>query len=429
MKNRYFFLVDVNNCYVSCERVFNPKLSNRPVIVLSNNDGCVVARSPEAKALKIKMGVPIFEIKEIVEKHKVIVLSSNYAMYAEMSRRFHNILREITSEFECEAYSIDESFIEVTAYVKNYNLTQFAHSILQRILMWLGLPCCIGIGRTKTESKIANHIAKTNKEYQGVCNLVEMDQSIKTEFYSTIEVGEVWGVGRKNEKKLNDLNIKTVLDLVASNPNEIKKRFSVVMARTVLELQGISCIPIEPCPPDKQQIISSRSFGQKVTNINDLKEAIGMHTQDAVRRLRAGGQLCSTITVFAESSYFDRRESYYSRSIVFNLPEASDCVADFVKLSTYMINHVYKLGINFKKCGVILTQLEPKNKHTYDLLTDMMIVEKKENFMIAYEGVHNKYGKKKLALGTCYLPNRNWSMSRGNVTRNPFCWDELLRVN
>ena len=223
---------------------------------------------------------------------------------------------------------------------------------------------------------------------------------------------------QENEKKLNDLNIKTVLDLVESNANEIKKRFSVVMARTVLELQGISCIPIEPCSPDKQQIISSRSFGQRVTNINDLKEAIGMHTQDAVRRLRSGGQLCSTITVFAESSYFDKRESYYSRSIVFKLPEASDCVADFVKLSTYMINHVYKLGVKFKKCGVILTQLEPKNKHTYDLLTDMMIVERKENFMIAYEGVHNKYGKKKLALGTCYLPNRNWSMSRGNVTRN-----------
>ncbi|WP_347709338.1 hypothetical protein [Acinetobacter sp. NIPH1876] len=189
MKNRYFFLIDVNNCYVSCERVFNPKLSNRPVIVLSNNDGCVVARSPEAKALKIKMGVPIFEIREIVEKNKVVVLSSNYAMYAEMSRRFHNILREITSESECESYSIDESFIEVSAYVKNYNLTQFAHFILQRILMWLGLPCCIGIGRTKTESKIANHIAKTNKDFQGVCNLVEMDEVKKTEFYSAIEVG------------------------------------------------------------------------------------------------------------------------------------------------------------------------------------------------------------------------------------------------
>ena len=197
MKNRYFFLIDVNNCYVSCERVFNPKLSNRPVIVLSNNDGCVVARSPEAKALKIKMGVPIFEIKEIVEKHQVVVLSSNYAMYAEMSRRFHNILREITSESECESYSIDESFIEVTAYVKNYNLTQFAHSILQKILMWLGLPCCIGIGYSKTQAKLANNLAKTHACFDSVCNIVAEDPCVIEDLLQQMPVGEVWGLDER----------------------------------------------------------------------------------------------------------------------------------------------------------------------------------------------------------------------------------------
>ena len=201
MRDRIFAIVDVNNCYVSCERVFNPKLNNQPVIVLSNNDGCAVARSQEAKDLGIKMGVPLFQIKDIVEKNDVIVMSSNYAMYEEMSKRFYNILSGFVSNSEIERYSIDEVFCDLTAFENYRDLVQYGHEMRNTLWQWLGLPVCVGIGRSKTEAKIANHIAKKNKQFNGVCDLVRMDPCNKEDYLSKIDVREVWGVGRKHTKK------------------------------------------------------------------------------------------------------------------------------------------------------------------------------------------------------------------------------------
>ena len=273
-QNKIFALVDINNCYVSCERVFNPSLNNQPVIVLSNNDGCAVARSQEAKNLGIKMGVPLFQLKDLVEQHNITVLSSNYALYAEMSRRFIKVLAEFVTPQEQEIYSIDECFLDLTAYASNYDLTAYAHLILDRLSRWLGLPACIGIGRTKTEAKMANHIAKKNSYLKGVCNLVSMDYCSVEDLYRTIEVSEVWGIGRQHTKKLNSLSINTVLDFVCASPLMIKDQFSIVMQRTLLELQGISCIEIEQNPKSKKQIIASRSFGQKVYSCEDLKKQL-----------------------------------------------------------------------------------------------------------------------------------------------------------
>nr|ESK42104.1 hypothetical protein F987_02125 [Acinetobacter gyllenbergii NIPH 230] len=287
MRDRIFALVDVNNCYVSCERVFNPKLNNRPVIVLSNNDGCAVARSQEAKDLGIKMGVPLFQIRDVVEQNNVVVMSSNYALYAEMSRRFHNILAGFVANNEVEQYSIDECFLDLTSFEYYRDLVQYGHEMKNVLWQWLGLPVCVGIGRSKTEAKIANHIAKKNKQFNGVCDLVRMDPCNKEDYLSKIDVSEVWGVGRKHAKKLQSMGINTVMDLACSNPIQMQKLFSIVMARTVNELQGVACIEIEDTPPSKKQIISSRSFGQRVTELNDLKEAIAMHAQDACKRLRA----------------------------------------------------------------------------------------------------------------------------------------------
>lgn len=429
MKQKAFAIVDVNNMYASCERVFDPSLNNRGVIVLSNNDGCVVARSQEAKDLGIAMGVPLFQIQDVVQKNNIAVLSSNYAMYHEMSRRFHNILKGFVSDEEHETYSVDESFLDLTAYAQHFDLTDIANQMLDRVYRWLGLPCCVGIGRSKTESKIGNHIAKKNPRFKGVCNLITMPKEEKEELWSRIDVSEVWGVGRKYAKKLKDLGINTVLDLSQANSTLIQKRFNVVLARTVMELQGISCIDIESTPPAKQQIVTSRSFGSKVTNRDDLKEAASMYSQDAVRRLRSQKLLCGKITVFAQSNHFDPKEPYFNQGMSFNFPEPTDCVTDLVRLATYMTGLIYKPGVRFKKCGVILTDLTPKDKHTYDLLTDMSIVERKENLMIAYEKAHSKFGKQKLAVGSCYLPNRAWSMSRERLSRNPFTWEGALRVN
>ncbi|MDP7774952.1 DUF4113 domain-containing protein [Acinetobacter nosocomialis] len=424
-ENKVFFLIDVNNMYVSCERVFAPSLNDKPVIVLSNNDGCAVARSNESKALGIKMGIPLFQIKDIVQQHNVIVLSSNYAMYAEMSRRFHTILASYVTDEEVEPYSIDECFVDFSAYEKNFDLEKVGQQMRQQIWKWLGLPVCVGIGRSKTEAKIANHIAKKNPGFNSVCDLVNMDPCNKEYYFSLIEVSEVWGVGRKHSKKLQSMGINTVLDLACAEPREMQKRFSIVMARTIYELQGISCIEIEHTPPSKKQIVASRSFGTKVTELNDLKEAISMYAQDACKRLRDEGLLCGCMIAFVQSNPFDPNLPFYNKSITGSFPEPTDCAIDFVKAATRMVEEIYKEGIKYKKCGVILISLEPKTGHTYDLLTNFEMVEKKEQLMKALDNVHTKFGKKKLGVGPCFIPNRNWSMSRDKLSRNPFRWDEL----
>ncbi|ENW61762.1 Y-family DNA polymerase [Acinetobacter baumannii] len=427
-ENKVFFLIDVNNMYVSCERVFDPSLNNKPVIVLSNNDGCAVARSNEAKSLNIKMGVPLFQIKDIVQQHNVIVLSSNYAMYAEMSRRFHTILASYVTDEEVEPYSIDECFVDFSAYEKNFDLEKVGQQMRQQIWKWLGLPVCVGIGRSKTEAKIANHIAKKNPGFNSVCDLVNMDPCNKEYYFSLIEVSEVWGVGRKHSKKLQSMGINTVLDLACAEPREMQKKFSIVMARTIYELQGISCIEIEHTPPSKKQIVASRSFGGRVTELTDLKEAISMYAQDACKRLRDEGLLCGCMIAFVQSNPFDPNVPFYNKSITGSFSEPTDCAVDFVKAATRMLNEIYKEGIKYKKCGVVLTGLEPKSGHTYDLLTDFEHIEKKECLMKAMDGIHSKFGKKKISVGPCFVPGRNWSMCRDKLSRNPFRWDELLTI-
>lgn len=429
MRDRIFALVDVNNCYVSCERVFNPKLNNRPVIVLSNNDGCAVARSQEAKDLGIKMGVPLFQIRDVVEQNNVVVMSSNYALYAEMSRRFHNILARFVANNEVEQYSIDECFLDLTAFEQYRDLVQYGQEMKSTLWQWLGLPVCVGIGRSKTEAKIANHIAKKNKQFNGVCDLVRMDPCNKEDYLSKIDVSEVWGVGRKHTKKLQSMGINTVFDLACSNPTQMKKLFSIVMARTVSELQGISCIEIEDTPQTKKQIIASRSFGQRVTELQDLKEAIAMHAQDACKRLRADKSLCGCLIVFAQSNPFDKSVPFYNRAISYAFPQPTDCVTDFVRAATILIHHVFRLGIKYKKCGVMFTCLEPKSSHIYDLLTDMQEIEEKEKLMKTYESIQEKFGKKKIGIGPCFMPNRRWSMSRDKLSKNPFSWEGLIRVD
>lgn len=427
-KHRIYALVDINNCYVSCERVFRPSLNGRPVIVLSNNDGCAVARSQEAKDLGIKMGVPLFQIKDIVEKHQVVVLSSNYALYAEMSRRFMKILSDFVTPQEQEIYSIDECFLDLTAYAANHDLTEYAVQILQRLLKWLGLPACIGIGRSKTEAKIANHIAKKNAYLNGVCNLVSMDPCSTESLYSRIDVSEIWGVGRKHTKKLKSLGIHSVLDFVMASPLMIKDQFSIVMHRTILELHGLSCIELEHTPEAKKQIIASRSFGQRVYHIDDLKEAMTFYVQDAVHRLRDDGLLCGCLIGFVQSNPFDTSKPFYNKSLSLPLPEPTDNVLVLSKLATAMIDGLFTKDIAYKKCGVILTCLEPKSSHSFDIFTDMKTIALSDSLMDSLEAIHTKYGKKKLGLGASMLPNRTWNMARDRLTQNYFQWDQLLVV-
>lgn len=427
--NEIYALIDVNNCYVSCERLFNPKLKDVPVIVLSNNDGCAVARSQEAKDLGIKMGVPLFQIRDIVEKHNVQVLSSNYALYAEMSQRFHSILAEYVTPDEQEIYSIDECFLKLTAYSENYDLVEYAQDMRQRILQWIGLPVCIGIGRSKTEAKLANHMAKKAKRFNGVCDLVSMDPKHRDYFSSLIDVSEVWGVGRQHSKKLKGLGINTVLDLATSNPHQMGKLFSVVMQRTVMELQGVSCIELEQAAPTKKQIISSRSFGARVTDIESLSEAMSDYLQNAVKRLREGESLCGCVIAFAQSNPFDKNRPFYNKSISIGFAEPTDCAAVMNRAVMKRMNELFQEGIEFKKCGVILTAIELKSTYIYDLLSDSTQIEKNEKLQSALEQVKVRFGDKKIAIGPCKMHGRAWAMARQNLTQNYFSWEGILRIN
>lgn len=426
--NEIYALIDVNNCYVSCERLFNPKLKDVPVIVLSNNDGCAVARSQEAKDLGIKMGVPLFQIRDIVEKHNVQVLSSNYALYAEMSQRFHSILADYVAPGEQEIYSIDECFLKLTAYVQNYDLEAYAQDMRQRILQWIGLPVCVGIGRSKTEAKLANHMAKKAKRFNGVCDLVSMDSKHRDYFSSLIDVSEVWGVGRQHSKKLKSLGVNTVLDLVRSNPHQMGKLFSVVIQRTVMELQGVSCIELEQAAPTKKQIISSRSFGARVTDIASLSEAMSDYLQNAVKRLREDESLCGCVIAFAQSNPFDKNKPFYNKSISIGFAEPTDCAAVMNRAVMKRMNELFQEEIEFKKCGVILTAIEPKSTYIYDLLSDSTQIEKNERLQEALEKVKVRFGDKKLAIGPCKMHGRAWAMSRQNLTQNYFSWEGMLRI-
>ncbi|MCR4529801.1 MULTISPECIES: Y-family DNA polymerase [Acinetobacter] len=427
MKKRVFALVDVNNCYVSCERVFQPQLIGKPVIVLSNNDGCAVARSNEAKMLGIKMGVPRFKIDDVIKKNNVIVLSSNYAVYAEMSKRFMTILGSYVHKQDQEIYSIDECFLELTNYQKIINNTEYAKQMKAQILKWLGLPVCVGIGSSKTQAKLANHIAKIYPHLNGVCNLDDIDRKVLKHVLNQIDVSEIWGVGRQHAKKLNSLGINSVLDFIFANEKLIRNQFSIVMHRTWLELRGQACIQLEDTPPNKKQIISSRSFGQKVTELNDLKAAVSLYTEKAIERLAAEDQLCGCIMVFAYSSPFDEREPFYKGEATFGFPEATDNVMSLVKKATELMEQVYKKGVKFKKCGVILTGLEPKLGHIYDMLSDMDKIEKADKLLKAWSDIRSKYGSKGISVGAGGLGG-DWAMQRTNLTPNYFTAEGMIQI-
>lgn len=427
-RQEVYALVDVNNCYVSCERFFNLGLDHRPVVVLSNNDGCVVARSQEAKDLGIKMGVPLFQIQDLIEQHQVKVLSSNYPLYAEMSRRFHTILGQYVAPDEQEIYSIDESFLKLTAYSQTFDLTAYAQEIRARIKQWIGLPVCIGIGRSKTEAKLANYMAKKAKRFDGVCNLAEMHPQHRDYFWGLIDVAEVWGVGRQHSKKLKQYGIHTVLNLAQCSPHRLAKAFSVMMQRTVMELQGQACIELEHAPEPKKQIIASRSFGEKITEIDDIKEALAKYVQDAVRRLRAEHSLCGTVIVFVQSNPFDKHLTYYGKSLSLDLEEPTDSVTVLIRIALKILERTYKPGVMYKKCGVMLIDLIDKHHYVPTLFADQQKIQRNENLMQAYEQIQQKYGKRKIAVGACYLPDRKWSARQASLSRDYFSWDGLLQT-
>jgi len=315
-----FALVDCNNFYASCEKLFDPKLASKPVVVLSNNDGCVVARSAEVKALGIPMGVPWFKIQKEAKQYGIFAFSSNYALYADMSNRVVEVLGQFSPNLE--VYSIDESFLDLSGF--NRDLVEYGQAIRQRIQQWLGLAVCVGIAPSKTLAKLANHCAKKGLAGSGgVCDFTTMTESHLTELFAGIDVGEVWGVGRKIEARLADIGITTVLQLREADPDLIRSKFSVVLERTVRELRGVSCLDLEEVAPDKQQIMCSRSFGQYVYDRDQLEEVVASYVARAAEKLRKQASLAGALMVFIRTNPFSPKEPQYQRSMTIPLPEAT----------------------------------------------------------------------------------------------------------
>ncbi len=400
-------LIDCNSFYVSCERLFKPKLLNKPVVVLSNNDGCVISRSNEAKALGIKMGEPFFKVKDLVSKHKVFVFSSNYALYGDLSRRVMKILKTFSPNVEI--YSIDEAFLDLS-FVEENKTEELAKEIRNRILKWTGIPTSVGVSNTKTLSKVANHIAKKNNT-----GVMYLDPKYSDEYLKKFEIQDVWGVGRQLTKFFIKNNILTAFDLKNVSNTWIKKSTNVLSAKTVMELRGVPCIDLLPHSEKRKSCCVSRSFGRKVSNLEELKEAITAHSLNATEKIRTDEQITRSITVFIRTSPFNKDKRYYSNSHTIELPIDTNNSLEIVKYALEALDKIYKPGYLYQKAGIILSKLKDADKFERNLLTP--IIEKDlKKLMNAIDLTNTKYGRYSISLAQAGI-NKSWKMRRQHSSK------------
>ena len=407
-------LIDINNFYVSCERLFNPHLIDQPVVVLSNNDGCVISRSNEAKKLGIKMGIPLFKIKNFLHEKKVNILSSNYPLYADMSFRTMHVLSSFADLQEI--YSIDECFLDLGG---QKNLDAIGRLIRKRLLQWLGMPVCVGIAPTKTLAKFANHCAKTQESWRGVCDLSKIKESEINQIMANIDVSEVWGVGVKTSIKLKKMGINSVLDLKQTNPAKINLYFNVNIERTVVELNQSICFPVVTEAPKKNEILSSRSFGRPVSTIEMLSEAITTFLSRATFKARRQEMLASSVTLFIRSS--PHKDNYYANAIRIPLAFPTNHHNLILPLALEGLRAIFKPNIQYIKCGVLLSGLISESIQQKNLWLNF-----DNSSMEVVDKINNKFNKKSVRLGTEPL-NPEWQMKQSNKSRSfTTSWDELL---
>lgn len=347
-------LVDCNNFYVSCERVFDPRLEGRPVVVLSNNDGCVVARSNEVKALGVKMGTPWFQMRDLARAHGIVALSSNYALYADLSNRVMSILARYSPDQEI--YSIDECFLGLDGF-GHLDLVEYGKAIRKRVKQWVGIPVCIGIADTKTLAKLANLCAKKNLAgSDGVCDFSRLAETERSRLFATIAVNEVWGIGRQLARQLGEMGIATVEDLRTADAKVLRREFSVVVERTVAELNGVPCIELERDAPNRRQIQSSRSFGSYVHDLLTLREAVASYIAIAAEKLRAQGSLAAMVQVYIRTNPH-KDAPQYQRGLTIPLPEATDDTLRLTRAALWGLGRIYRPGFAYQKAGVALLDL------------------------------------------------------------------------
>jgi DNA polymerase V len=429
-------LVDGNNFYCSCERVFQPKLQNRPLVVLSNNDGCAIARSDEAKALGIKMGAPWFKIRHFEEEAGLVALSANFALYGDMSDRMMTLAAGLGHMQE--VYSIDESFIDLSGIPGD--LVRRARIIRRRIHQWIGIPTCIGIGPTKTLAKLANAIAKSAERKPGsypahhaqICHLGACTPEELAALLQATEVGDVWGVGPRIGAQLRAQGVHTALDLQRMNPAAAKAGWSVVLEKTVRELNGVPCIEFEDEPPAKQQIACTRSFGQPITELQDLQEAITEFACRAAEKLRRQNSHTGHLMAFIRTSPFREKDPQYSRSASIPLPSPTSDSAHITQAASAILKHIYRPGFKYAKAGVMLMDLQPATRQQLTLDFDDVMPENRVRLMDAMDQVNQRYGRGTLKLASAGTPKaiKLWSMKQERMSSGYTTdWAGLACVN
>jgi len=463
MHIRTYALVDANNFYASCERVFNPKLLGKPVLVLSNNDGIVVARSNEVKDLGIPMGKTVFKIRHLIAKHNIHVFSSNYTLYADMSQRIMNILATFTPDIEI--YSIDEAFLRLDRLAERDSLRldrlaerdylSLGHRMRKQVMQWTGIPVSVGIAQTKTLAKLANTIAKREKPLNtiakrekplngvakreitmntiakretplnGVCDFTRLSRTEREHFMKSTPVEKIWGVGRQYSKKLNMMGVNTVHDFVQLDPKLVRKHMTVVGYRTWLELNGTSCIELEDHTPDKKQIISSRSFGTPITELAPLKEALASYAARAAEKLRSQDGLASIMHVYITTNYFSNSPQYWKTAAA-RIHPATAYTPRLIQTAEELLEHIYRDGYRYKKAGIVLSGISPATSAQYDLFVRSS--PREPNIMKAVDHINHVWG-----MGTVRTVaeglKKDWSMQRSQLSKRfTTVWEEVLEV-
>ena len=411
-------LVDCNSFYVSCERLFNPSIAKKPVVVLSNNDGCVISRSAEAKILGIKMGEPYFKVENIVKKNDIKIFSSNYSLYGDISRRVMRTLKQFSSEIEI--YSIDEAFLNLSS-IKHENLLEHGYQIRKTVLKWTGIPTSIGIATTKTLTKAANHIAK--KDLSGVVKLInkkKIEEALKK-----IKINDVWGVGKQLTKFYIKNGVNTAYDLRNISVNWIKKNTNVLGSRTVMELQGIPCISLDSHEEKRKNCCVSRSFGRKVTKLEELKESITTHCLNAAEKIRNDNQTTKKITVFIRTSPFQKKNNYYENAKNIDLPIRTNDSIELIKQGLIGLKYIYKKGYRYQKSGIILSELKDITVYKKNLFSEILNEEKRTSLMKAIDHTNFKYGRNVLSIAQAGL-KKKWNIKRQHSSKIDTACFELL---
>ena len=400
-------LIDCNSFYASCERIFDPKLLGEPIVVLSNNDGCIITRSAEAKALGIKMGEPYFKAKKIIEKNNVKVFSSNYSLYGDISQRVMEILLGFSPEVEI--YSIDEAFLNFKGF-KNHELLTYCKHIRQTIKQWVGIPVSIGVGSTKTLSKIANHLAKKEADYEGIC-ILKGDEKIE-EALNRIEIGDVWGIGRRLSKFLRNYGVCTAKQFAFLDRRWIRKNMGVVGEKIQLELCGVSCLDLELLPSPKKSCCVSRSFSRPIEKIEELQESIANYGSRVAEKIREEGLIAQSMSIFVLTNHFNKKEKQYSSSIKLQLDYPTSDSKLIVKRAVEGIKRIYKEGYRYKKAGIILYEL-----HSSSSVRGLLDYDKPrtDSLMRSLDEINYRYGSATLRLAAEGI-RRSWHMRREKVS-------------